>query len=156
VRESSPSTTGRLTLPGLSSSVEVLRDGSGVPHVYADNAEDLFEAQGFVAAQDRFFEMDFRRHLAAGRLAELFGESQVSTDAYVRTLGWAGGRAGAAAVSSSTRRYLDAYAAGVNSYLRERSPAELSAGVLGCWACRACAPLRRSGTAGGHRCPGSR
>ena len=39
-------------------------------------------------AQDRFFEMDFRRHPAAGQLSELFGQSQVETDAYVRTLGW--------------------------------------------------------------------
>ena len=127
VRESYPTTTGRLTLPGLSAPVDVLRDGHGVPHVYADNPEDLFEAQGFVAAQDRFFEMDFRRHLAAGRLAELFGESQVSTDAYVRTLGWRRvAERELRLLSSSTRRYLDAYAAGVNSYLRERSPAELS------------------------------
>ncbi len=114
-------------LPGLGAPVEVLRDGSGVPHVYADNSEDLFEAQGFLAAQDRFFEMDLRRHLAAGRLSELFGESQVSTDAYVRTLGWR--RVAEQELrlqSSSTRRYLDAYAAGVNSYLRERSPAQLS------------------------------
>ncbi|SDR88182.1 penicillin amidase [Friedmanniella luteola] len=127
VRESTPTTEGRLTLPGLGAPVEVLRDASGVPHVYADNPEDLFEAQGFVAAQDRFFEMDFRRHLAAGRLAELFGESQVSTDAYVRTLGWRRvAEQELRLLSSSTRRYLDAYAAGVNGYLRERSPAELS------------------------------
>ena len=66
----------------------MLRDAYGVPQIYADNAEDLFEAQGFVHAQDRFYEMDFRRHLAAGRLSELYGESQVETDAYVRTLGW--------------------------------------------------------------------
>ena len=127
VREPSPRTTGELMLPGLGAPVEVLRDSSGVPHVYADNPEDLFEAQGFVAAQDRFFEMDFRRHLAAGRLAELFGESQVSTDAYVRTLGWRRvAEQELRLLSSSTRRYLDAYAAGVNSYLRDRSPAELS------------------------------
>jgi penicillin amidase len=126
-RASHPQTSGQLTLPGLSSPVEVLRDGSGVPHIYADNPEDLFEAQGFVAAQDRFYEMDFRRHLAAGRLSELYGESQVSTDAYVRTLGWRRvAEQELRLLSSSTRRYLDAYAAGVNSYLRERSPAEMS------------------------------
>ena len=66
----------------------MLRDAYGVPQIYADTAEDLFEAQGFVHAQDRFYEMDFRRHLAAGRLSELYGESQVETDTYIRTLGW--------------------------------------------------------------------
>jgi penicillin amidase len=127
VRESFPQTSGRLTLPGLSQSVEVIRDSSGVPHIYANSPEDLFEAQGFVAAQDRFYEMDFRRHVAAGRLSELFGEAQVSTDAYVRTLGWRRtAEQELRLLSSSTRRYLDAYAAGVNSYLRGRSPAELS------------------------------
>ena len=75
-------------MPGLSAQVEVFRDEYGVPQIYADNAEDLFEAQGFVHAQDRFYEMDFRRHMTAGRLSELFGASQVETDTYIRTLGW--------------------------------------------------------------------
>ena len=88
VRTSFPQTSGRLMVPGLKGQVEVLRDSFGVPNIYADNPEDLFLAQGYVQAQDRFFEMDFRRHLAAGRLSELFGKSQLETDAYVRTLGW--------------------------------------------------------------------
>ena len=68
VRKSFPETSGRLMVPGLKGQVEVLRDSYGVPQIYADNSEDLFLAQGYVHAQDRFFEMDFRRHLAAGRL----------------------------------------------------------------------------------------
>ena len=48
---------------------------SGVPTIYADNASDLFRAQGFVSAQDRFFEMDLRRHVTAGRLSELVGSA---------------------------------------------------------------------------------
>ena len=88
VRKSFPETSGRLMVSGLKGQVEVLRDSYGVPHIYADNPEDLFAAQGYVHAQDRFFEMDFRRHLAAGRLSELFGASQLETDPYVRTLGW--------------------------------------------------------------------
>ena len=51
----------------------MLRDAHGVPQIYADNSTDLFFAQGYVQAQDRFFEMDFRRHVTAGRLSELFG-----------------------------------------------------------------------------------
>jgi len=54
-RQSFPQVEGQLTLPGLSGQVEVLRDGMGVPQLYADNPEDLFEAQGFVQAQDRFY-----------------------------------------------------------------------------------------------------
>ena len=78
-------------------------------------------------AQDRFYEMDFRRHLAAGRLSELYGASQVQTDAYVRTLGWRRvAEQELALLAPSTRRALDAYAAGVNAYLGARSAAELS------------------------------
>ena len=127
VRQSFPMLDGQLTVPGLDGSVEVLRDAYGVPQIYADNPEDLFEAQGFVHAQDRFYEMDFRRHLAAGRLSELFGASQVETDAYVRTLGWHRvAEQELSLLAPSTRRYLDAYASGVNAYLRSRSTAELS------------------------------
>ena len=127
VRKSFPETSGRLMVPGLKGQVEVLRDSYGVPHIYADNPEDLFLAQGYVHAQDRFFEMDFRRHLAAGRLSELFGPSQVETDAYVRTLGWRRvAEQELALLAPSTRRYLDAYAAGVNGYLEGRTAADLS------------------------------
>ena len=112
---------------GLKGQVEVLRDSYGVPHIYADNPEDLFEAQGYVHAQDRFFEMDFRRHLAAGRLSELFGISQLETDAYIRTLGWRRvAEQELSLLAPSTRRYLDAYAAGVNAYLAGRSATDLS------------------------------
>ena len=127
VRSSFPPTSGRLTVPGLAAPVEVLRDGYGVPHLYADSAEDLFWAQGYVHAQDRFYEMDFRRHLAAGRLSELYGESQVETDAYVRTLGWRRvAEQELTLLAPSTRRALDAYAAGVNAYLDGSATADLS------------------------------
>jgi len=126
-RRSLPDLEGRITLEGLSAPVEVVRDEYGVPQIYADHAEDLFQAQGFVHAQDRFYQMDVRRHLAAGRLSELFGVSQVTTDAYVRTLGWRRiAEREVSLLSPSTRRYLDAYAAGVNSYLRGRSAADVS------------------------------
>lgn len=127
VRQSFPETEGQVILPDLSAPVEVLRDAYGVPQIYADNAEDLFEAQGYVHAQDRFYEMDVRRHITAGRISELFGASQVETDAYIRTMGWRRvAEQELTLLSSSTRRYLDAYASGVNAYIRGRSAAELS------------------------------
>ena len=127
VRQSFPEADGRVDVAGLSGNVEVLRDAYGVPQIYADTAEDLFAAQGFVHAQDRFYEMDFRRHLASGRLAELYGESQVETDAYIRTLGWRRvAEAELALLAPSSRRYLDAYASGVNAYLTDRSAGDLS------------------------------
>ncbi len=95
VRRAFPDMDGELSLPGLSGPVTVYRDSHGIPQIYAATAEDLFRAQGYVHAQDRFWEMDFRRHVTAGRLSELFGPGQVGTDAFLRTLGLAtGGRAG--------------------------------------------------------------
>jgi penicillin amidase len=118
VRRPFPQYSGVARLPGLAAPVTVYRDGQGVPQVYARDAGDLFRAQGYVHAQERFWEMDFRRHVTSGRLAELFGKSQVTTDTYLRTLGW---RQVAERewdlVSADTRRYLTAYADGVNAWL---------------------------------------
>jgi penicillin amidase len=123
-----PTTTGTLDVPGLQASVEVLRDERGVPQIYADTPHDLFLAQGYVHAQDRFYEMDVRRHITAGRLSELFGASQVPTDTFVRTLGWRRvAEQEAALTSPATRASLQAYADGVNAYLAERSAAAASA-----------------------------
>lgn len=65
---------GELQLSGLKASIEVLYDDYGVPHIYAQNEEGLFQAFGYVHAQDRLFQMELVRRLADGRLAELFGE----------------------------------------------------------------------------------
>ena len=88
MQRSFPQTTGSVEVAGLTSSVTVQRDGSGIPSITAETSQDLFFAQGYVHAQDRFWEMDFRRHLTAGRLCELFGESQLGTDKFLRSLGW--------------------------------------------------------------------
>jgi penicillin amidase len=71
--------------------------------------------------------MDFRRHVTAGRLSELFGSDSVSMDAFLRTVGWRRTAAAELALlSPQTRRYLDAYADGVNAYLEERRGFDLS------------------------------
>ncbi|MEQ7010220.1 penicillin acylase family protein [Actinopolymorpha sp. B17G11] len=127
VRRSLPTYDGRAALPGLTAKVDVRRDTLGVPQIYADSSEDLFRAQGYVHAQDRFFEMDFRRHLTAGRLAEWFGRDLVETDALVRTLGWRRvAEREFPLLSVQTRGYLNAYADGVNAYLAEHSGSRLS------------------------------
>ena len=66
VRRPLPQTDGELELPGLTSSVTVVRDDHGIPQLYGDSLEDLMRAQGFVHAQERFCEMDVRRHVTAG------------------------------------------------------------------------------------------
>jgi len=128
VRRSMPERGGELQVAGLGAGVTVLRDDQGVPQVYADSATDLFMAQGFVQAQDRFFQMDYRRHVTAGRLAELVGGSAtaVQADKVIRTLGWRRvAEQELPRLSSTTRRYLQAYADGVNAYVAGRSPSQL-------------------------------
>ncbi|MFJ9829281.1 penicillin acylase family protein [Streptomyces sp. NPDC101160] len=128
VRGSFPQTTGTLKLDKLSGPVEVKRDAYGVPQIYADNEADLFRAQGYVQAQDRFYEMDVRRHLTAGRLSEMFGKSQVDTDAFLRTLGWrrVAQEEYDKVLSPETKKNLQAYAEGVNAYLKDRDPSDIS------------------------------
>ncbi|WFB07759.1 penicillin acylase family protein [Streptomyces sp. LX-29] len=128
VRASFPETTGTLQLKGLSGKVQVKRDGYGIPQIYADTPEDLFRAQGYVQAQDRFWEMDVRRHMTAGRLSEMFGEDQVETDAFLRTLGWhrVAQQEYDKKLSASTKKYLQAYSDGVNAYLKDHQGKELS------------------------------
>ncbi|MDX2296590.1 MULTISPECIES: penicillin acylase family protein [Streptomyces] len=128
VRASFPQTTGEIRIDSLSGDVEVKRDANGIPQIYADNETDLFRAQGYVQAQDRFYEMDVRRHLTAGRLSEMFGESQVDTDAFLRTLGWrqVAQQEYDKVLAPETKKYLQAYAEGVNAYLKDRQPKDVS------------------------------
>lgn len=120
VRRSFPEYGGTLDVRGLEAPVTVDRDASGIPQIYARSEADLFLAQGYVHAQDRFWEMDFRRHMASGRIAEMFGEPYVATDAFIRTLGW---RRVAEQewrlLSRSTKTALRAYADGVNAWIAD-------------------------------------
>ncbi|NGO70476.1 penicillin acylase family protein [Streptomyces boncukensis] len=127
VRDSFPQTTGTLKIKGLEAPVTVKRDGKGIPQLYADGAQDLFLAQGYVQAQDRFWEMDVRRHMTAGRLSEMFGSGQVKTDAFLRTLGWREvAKKEYAQLAKDTKEYLKAYSAGVNAYLKDHKGAAAS------------------------------
>ncbi|MCT7996060.1 penicillin acylase family protein [Laspinema olomoucense] len=127
VTDSWPQQSGQILLPQLSDRVEVRRDAYGIPHIYASNSHDLFLAQGYIHAQDRFWQMDFWRHLGAGRLSELFGESQLKTDQFLRTLGWA--RIAQQEIQTLPDEFiapLTAYTEGVNAYLQEHHSTDLS------------------------------
>ncbi|WP_035846660.1 penicillin acylase family protein [Kitasatospora azatica] len=121
VRASFPQLSGSVRVAGLSAAVDVKRDAQGIPQIYADTPEDLFKAQGYVQAQDRFWEMDVRRHITAGRLSEMFGSSQVDTDAFIRTMGWrdVAQQEYDTQLSPETKKNLQAYADGVNAWLAQ-------------------------------------
>ncbi|MDX3455810.1 penicillin acylase family protein [Streptomyces sp. ME02-8801-2C] len=128
VRASFPQTKGSISLQGLSGPVDVKRDSYGIPQIYASSDEDLFMAQGYVQAQDRFYEMDVRRHMTSGRLSEMFGKGQVDNDEFLRTLGWdrVAKEEYDKTLSPATKKYLQAYAKGVNAYLDGKDGADIS------------------------------
>lgn len=127
VTRSFPTVAGTLKVAGLQAQVDVYRTAEGIPHIYADNPHDLFFAQGYIHAQDRFYQMDFWRHLTSGRLSELYGAGQLETDKFLRTVGW--DRVAAeeyAALDDDSKAVLEAYADGVNAYLTGRATADIS------------------------------
>jgi penicillin G amidase len=127
LRRSLPTLDGAVELPGLEGPVEVLRDRFGVPQVFAESERDLFFAQGYVHAQDRFFQMELGRRAGHGRLSELIGGSALEFDRLSRTIGF--GRIAAASEKNGapeTLEILRSYSAGVNACLStEPLPPEL-------------------------------
>ncbi|MBM3791931.1 MAG: penicillin acylase family protein, partial [Acidobacteria bacterium] len=128
-----PLLEGSLQISGLSASVEIARDDHGVPHLSAENLEDLVFAQGFVTAQDRLWQMDMNRRYGRGELAEILGSGMVPSDRRHRILQVSrAAEAAVAALNPADRRFLDAYTRGVNALMnmqRNRWPVEFR--VLG-------------------------
>jgi penicillin G amidase len=118
LRQSLPQIEGEITLAGLQAPVEILRDRYGVPHVYAASVADAYFALGFLHAQDRLWQMEMSRRIAAGRLAEILGAGALETDRFLRTLGVRRvAEANLRHFDAQSRRVMDAYAAGVNAFL---------------------------------------
>jgi len=126
-KESFPQIEGELQVAGLNGSVDIYRDHMGIPQIYASTAHDLFFAQGYVHAQDRFWQMDSWRHIGSGQLSEMFGSAQVETDTFLRTLGWRKtAEAEYEALDADSRAILEAYTEGVNAYLKDHKGTALS------------------------------
>lgn len=87
VSSNKPTYSGSLELKNLSSEVTVYFDKIGVPHIYADNKKDAYVAMGYLHAQDRLWQMELMRRIAAGRLSEIFGEDMIKTDKFFRGIG---------------------------------------------------------------------
>ncbi|RJP54536.1 MAG: penicillin acylase family protein [Anaerolineaceae bacterium] len=122
-----PQIDGEIQAEGLNAPVDIYRDAMGIPHIYATTAHDLFFAQGYVHAQDRFWQMDTWRHIGSGELSKMFGAGQVETDAFLRTLGWRKtAEAEWEALGPESRAVLQSYAEGVNAYLKDHSDTALS------------------------------
>jgi penicillin amidase len=123
-----------LAVSGLTAPVRIVRDASGIPHIYAQSQHDLFFAQGLVQAQDRLFQMDLWRRSVQGRLSEVLGPNFVERDAMTRRLQYRGDlEAEWASYGADTKAIAAAFVSGVNAWValaRERPPEEF---VLAGW-----------------------
>jgi penicillin amidase len=121
LRQSLPELDGEAAAPGLAAEVDVVRDRWGVPHVYAQSQAEAAYGLGYAHAQDRLWQMELQRRIAAGRLSEALGAATLPTDRFLRALdfyrhveqAWP-------KLDADTRQVLEAYAAGVNAYIATR------------------------------------
>lgn len=113
---------GELKLPQLSAPVTVYTDEYGVPHVYAENEEDLFFAAGYIQASERLYKMDVIARAVEGRLAEAFGPDLVDDDKYLRVWGFHRiAKNGVTNLSAETRNILERGLAGINAYIDDHA-----------------------------------
>ncbi|MBM3412745.1 MAG: penicillin acylase family protein [Bacteroidetes bacterium] len=119
---------GTLTFDGLQGPVEVYFDDRLVPHVFASNEEDLYFVQGYLHARFRLFQIDLQTRAAAGRASELAGSKAINFDKEQRRLGMVFAAENALKEINADvkfRTLLDAYTAGINSYMDQLTEAAL-------------------------------
>ena len=123
-----PRTEGKekeIRLEGLEGSVEIRFDEQMIPHIFADNEDDLFFAQGYMTAKDRLWQMDFQTRFASGRLSEVIGEKAIDLDKYQRRMGMVFGAENMVKAMQKDPQMLaimNAYAAGINAYIQSLKP----------------------------------
>jgi len=126
--KSSTENTEKINIPGLKAPVEILRDQWGINHIYAENQEDLFFAQGYAAAKDRLFQFEIWRRQATGTTAEMLGPRALKRDIGARLFKYRGN------MQDEMNHYhedgvaiIEAYTHGVNAYIDEvlKQPEEL-------------------------------
>jgi penicillin amidase len=111
----------------LTDFVEVIRDERGIPHIYGTNVDDILFAQGYVHAQDRFWQLEFWSHLSTGRLASLIGEPGVGADLLFRTFGFHKvALEEYENLEPEFKNDLINYTAGINAYIESRPQNRLS------------------------------
>ncbi len=125
-----PRRQGKLHVRGLHQTVEIITDRYGVPHIYAQDEDDLYFAQGYIHAQERLWQMELNRRIGSGRLSEIVGSIAIEVDRFSRRLGMH--RSAATEVerlSAHNRHMLEAYSRGINTFIernRFRLPLEFT------------------------------
>lgn len=117
-----------LKIDGFLEEVTIKYDENGVPHIFAKNDHDLYFAQGFITAKDRLWQMEFQTHFAAGRISEIVGIKGLESDQYQRRMGAVYGAENTLEgmlEEPNSRTALEAYSAGVNTYIGQLSESAL-------------------------------
>lgn len=117
-----------LSLSGLTDEVQVKYDENLIPHIFAENETDLYFTQGYIAARDRLWQMEFQTHAAAGRLSEIVGKAAIHFDRLQRRKGlmFAANNALTVIMENDTlANAVEAYAKGVNTYIASLEPKDL-------------------------------
>jgi penicillin amidase len=121
LRQSVSGYSGEAKLAGLSAPVEIVRDKHAIPHIFASTWNDAYFALGYAQAQDRLWQMEMNRRIAAGRISEVVGERALEVDKLFRTVGFRRvAQSNFESLDSETKSALRSYSAGVNAYLKER------------------------------------
>jgi penicillin amidase len=132
-RSSLPVYDATVKVAGLGAKVEIIRDAHAIPHIVASSRSDAVFGLGYAEAQDRLWQMEFERRFVQGRLAEMLGRPAVDVDVYARTLGlYRLAEQSLAGLTPGSRALLNAYAAGVNAFLKtHKGPLPIEFALMG-------------------------
>ena len=121
LKKSLPDYSGSQEVIGLNSKVEIYRNDFAIPMIKAENDEDAAYALGYVHAQERLFQMDIARRAGEGRLSEIFGSKTIPIDRMFRTIGlYRQVRDNYDKLNPLSKKILEAYAKGVNEFIKEK------------------------------------
>lgn len=122
-----PTLPASVKLPGLKGKAEVVYDHLFIPHIFAENDLDAAMVQGYVAAQNRLFQMDLTVRKVSGRLSEIIGEKTLAIDKMSRRKGmaWSAEKdLESWKKSPEDMELIEAYTAGVNAWISQLTPAD--------------------------------
>lgn len=122
--ETGKSVDREIAIPGLQAEVSVVYDSLLIPHIFAQNDDDLYRVMGYVTAQHRLWQMEFQTHAAAGRISEIIGSKALDFDRNQRRLGMVHGAENATKAHMADpdiKRINTAYTEGVNAYITNLS-----------------------------------
>ncbi len=117
-----------LNFPQLKGKVDVYFDDRLVPHVFAEQENDVYFVQGYLHAKFRLWQMELQTYAAAGRASEIIGDKALTHDREFRRLGMGYAAENSLKEMEKSPEALascDAYTAGVNAYINSLSESQL-------------------------------